>query len=175
MIQRAERLHFDRIRAEIDLFIANNLSFIHSDIFRANHKIEQARGYVEIKFPDASVARRGERILTEWLASNKLPYAAIRVRKYVFIRHLTVSKGNSLNTLCRKNRIPSSKVLAIGDSGNDLSMLDGRFGFVGASPGNAETEIKQAINNQGGYVAKNHYGRGVAEVISTLFPLSKSV
>ena len=58
------------------------------------------------------------------------------------ITHPDASKGNGLAALCRELRIPMDRVLALGDSGNDESML--RAAGIGVAMGNAPEFIKSA-------------------------------
>lgn len=60
------------------------------------------------------------------------------------ITHRDASKGNALEALSRMLQIPLSQTLAIGDSGNDLSMLQ-RAG-LGVAMGNAPAFVKEAAD-----------------------------
>lgn len=54
------------------------------------------------------------------------------------------SKGNALRYLCTKLEISPSQVMAIGDSGNDVSML--RYAGFSIAMGNADAQIRSAAN-----------------------------
>lgn len=56
------------------------------------------------------------------------------------ITHPDASKGNALETLCRMLGIPESQSMALGDSGNDESIL--RRAGLGVAMGNAPEHIK---------------------------------
>lgn len=56
------------------------------------------------------------------------------------ITHPAASKGNGLQALCRLLDIPAQQVLALGDSGNDESML--RAAGIGVAMGNAPDFLK---------------------------------
>lgn len=58
------------------------------------------------------------------------------------ITHPDATKGNALHRLSRLLDIPREAMLAIGDSGNDISML--RAAGTGIAMGNAPEEVKQA-------------------------------
>ena len=60
------------------------------------------------------------------------------------LTHPEASKGNGLAALCRLLDIPMESVLALGDSGNDESML--RSAGIGVAMGNAPDFIKSASN-----------------------------
>ena len=59
-------------------------------------------------------------------------------------------------------------MLAIGDSYNDISMIDGKLGFVGACVGNAEEEIKNIVKTGGGYIGNETAYKGVADILYQL-------
>ena len=58
------------------------------------------------------------------------------------LTHPDASKGNGLTVLCRLLDIPIGNVLALGDSGNDETML--RAAGIGVAMGNAPNFIKSA-------------------------------
>jgi Cof subfamily protein (haloacid dehalogenase superfamily) len=66
-----------------------------------------------------------------------------------------VSKGLALRALCQKFDIPTSKVLAIGNEGNDISML--RVAGLGIAMGNASAELKCHAD----VITKSNLERGV--------------
>ncbi|MEM2791397.1 MAG: HAD hydrolase family protein, partial [Thermofilaceae archaeon] len=80
------------------------------------------------------------------------------------ILHKSAGKGPTLLTLLKVLGIPEGAALCIGDAPNDLSMLDGSYGFMVAAVGNAE-EVKEAVRRAGGYVASRPRGEGVLEVL----------
>jgi hydroxymethylpyrimidine pyrophosphatase-like HAD family hydrolase len=61
--------------------------------------------------------------------------------------------------------IPAERVMAIGDSINDLDMLNGEHGFFPVAVANAEPEIKEAVKKAGGMVTEKPASDGVAEAI----------
>ncbi|HON72547.1 MAG TPA: HAD family hydrolase, partial [bacterium] len=80
----------------------------------------------------------------------------------------SAGKGNTVLTLSRHLGLLPEEVLVIGDSGNDKDMLDGRFGFRVATVSNAEPEIKETVERNGGYVAENPVSRGIIEIVNKL-------
>ncbi len=55
---------------------------------------------------------------------KSLPVSAVWASQSMFeITHIDATKGNALKTLCRMLDIPLSATMALGDSGNDVSML----------------------------------------------------
>lgn len=72
------------------------------------------------------------------------------------------SKGYALKHLTDHLNIPISKTIVIGDSFNDLSMLE--IAGIGVAMGNAEDKIK----NRCQYVSKSNDDNGVAHIIHEL-------
>lgn len=71
------------------------------------------------------------------------------------------SKGNALKTLATHLQLTADDVMAIGDQGNDLSML--RYATHSVAMGNAITEAKQLAR----YETKTNVNDGVAHAIET--------
>lgn len=88
-----------------------------------------------------------------------------RNKEIVHIGLATAGKGRTLHYLADKLGIESKEILVIGDSLNDESMLDGKYGFFPGVVGNAEAKIKKIVKRVGGIVASKSYGKGVAEII----------
>lgn len=60
------------------------------------------------------------------------------------ITHKNATKGVALKRLCRMLQIPMEQVLALGDSGNDLSML--QIAGLGVAMGNAPDALQRAAD-----------------------------
>ena len=88
-----------------------------------------------------------------------------RNSRLVQVQDAAAGKGNVLRALADVWGIAPHEVLAVGDSANDFSMLDGRHGFRAGAPGNADDAIKEAVRGVGGYVAEERVGLGVLEVL----------
>jgi Cof subfamily protein (haloacid dehalogenase superfamily) len=69
------------------------------------------------------------------------------------------NKKNALTRLCADFQIPSEAVLAIGDSRNDVPML--QWAGVGVAMANALPEVRQAVR----YVTADNVSDGVAQAI----------
>jgi hydroxymethylpyrimidine pyrophosphatase-like HAD family hydrolase len=69
------------------------------------------------------------------------------------------SKKNALKSLCADFQILPERVLAIGDSRNDVPML--RWAGVGVAMGNALPEVKESVR----YVTATNAEDGVALAI----------
>lgn len=78
------------------------------------------------------------------------------------ITHREASKGNGVRQLCRLLEIPMERVMALGDSGNDITML--REAGLGIAMGNAPDFVKAAADavtesngNDGAAIAIERY------------------
>lgn len=72
---------------------------------------------------------------------------------------MNVSKGQALKKLCKNLDISPQEVIAIGDSENDLSMLD--FAGLSVAMGNGAEKIKENVD----YITDLNDNHGVAKVI----------
>jgi Cof subfamily protein (haloacid dehalogenase superfamily) len=88
--------------------------------------------------------------------------------RYVEFTAESVSKGSALSILARYLGVRRDEVLAIGDSENDVPMLE--FAGIGVAVRNAREEVKQAAD----YVAHGESGDGVVEAVSR-FVLGRDV
>lgn len=77
-------------------------------------------------------------------------------------------KGPLLSMLADLRGYIPAQVLAVGDSVNDVTMLDGSRGFHAATVANAGAEIRDLVIAGKGYVAERRNGHGVNEVIGRL-------
>ncbi len=67
--------------------------------------------------------------------------------------------------LARLIDVPRENIFAAGDHHNDISMLNGQVAAMPACPANAIEEVKAAVREAGGYVAKREHGAGVREAL----------
>lgn len=72
---------------------------------------------------------------------------------------MNVSKGKALKKLCKKLDVSPHEVIAIGDSENDISMLD--FAGLSVAMENAAEDIKQEVD----YITDTNDNHGVGKVI----------
>lgn len=77
-------------------------------------------------------------------------------------------KGNTLLALSRHWGLQPHEVLAIGDSMNDRSMVDGKLGFLGCCVGNADEELKDIVRAGGGIIGEGCAWRSCMGIISKL-------
>jgi predicted mannosyl-3-phosphoglycerate phosphatase (HAD superfamily) len=93
-------------------------------------------------------------------------------RNSVYLRfcHVSYHKGAALAELQRLLGVAIDETFAAGDNFNDLPMLDGLFAKFVACPSNAIEEVKAAVRRQGGFVAAQDSGAGIAEALQHFFP-----
>jgi len=108
-------------------------------------------------------------ILNDTLKEFNIKGASVhRNENMITIYSEFAGKGNTLKALAESFNIKPDEVLAIGDSFNDLSMLDGHLGFVGACVENADENLKQIVLKNGGYVGKGNAFEGILDIINQL-------
>lgn len=93
---------------------------------------------IQVFFRKSMTREALEELLSRW---PELTCAAFS-DSYVEITAKGATKGDALEFLCRRLDIPQEKVMAIGDSENDISML--RFAGQAVAMGNAEEKVKEA-------------------------------
>ncbi|MEI6654908.1 MAG: HAD hydrolase family protein [Verrucomicrobiota bacterium] len=98
-------------------------------------------------------------------------------RNSVYLRfgHRDFQKGSSLSAVARHYSLGPANCFAIGDSHNDLEMLDPRHAQMAACPGNALAEVKEHVTSSGGYVAQAVHGAGVIEALRHFFPAQSNI
>ena len=79
---------------------------------------------------------------------------------YLEITHKDATKGKALEYLAKMLNIDKSEIIAIGDSYNDISMIE--YAGLGVVMGNACEEVKRRAD----YVTSTNNENGVAEVIN---------
>lgn len=107
-----------------------------------------------------------QRLDQEILKSPLLSYQRNGI--YLRFSHRDYHKGTAMAEVGRLIGVDVSRTFAIGDSHNDLDMLDPSLASHLACPGNACDEVKQRIVQSGGYVAEGIASRGVIEALKVL-------
>lgn len=88
---------------------------------------------------------------------------------YLRFSHQRYHKGTAMLEVARLLGLSSKEAFAIGDSHNDLDMLDPVMAGLLACPANACEEVKQRVKEAGGYVAQKEASHGVVEALEALF------
>jgi len=90
---------------------------------------------------------------------GKLVQVTQSKQRYVEITHVAATKGNALAQVAALLGIDSTEVMAIGDGGNDTSMI--RWAGIGVAMGNAAPAVQAAAD----FVTKSNNDAGVAFAI----------
>ena len=155
-------------RAHADLFSASQ-SVLAEVVDFVNQKTK-GRVIYEPEGPAGLIAASEEEMdrVTEFIkqARRKQPKFNYQ-RNTVYLRfcHADYHKGAALAELARLLKIPRENIFAAGDHHNDISMLDGKVAAMPSCPANAIDEVKDAVRNAGGYVARHEHGAGVYEAL----------
>jgi HAD superfamily hydrolase (TIGR01484 family) len=88
-------------------------------------------------------------------------------RNSIYLRfgHKGYQKGSSLAAVARHFSLSPEAIFAIGDSHNDIEMLDPHVAGMIACPANAIDEIIAHVRAQNGYVSQDSHSKGVIEAI----------
>lgn len=125
------------------------------------------RCIISIFFENPIEAEREERLLNSFFSTVNLLHCTRNYRILTVMRS-GFDKGSALNEVVQYFKVPPSEVVAVGDSTNDLTMFDERYGFYAATVQNAEDIVKRIVAARGGYIASKPRGAGVAELIHAL-------
>jgi hydroxymethylpyrimidine pyrophosphatase-like HAD family hydrolase len=174
MIQYAERRHLDVAVYFEERFLRLEGTVLHMEDMRGPHWRE-VRSMIEVvKTPPTFVRFMGRRSVEAMrVAFGDLPlhfkYEVWGEFEECAVTSLEATKENALARLCADLEIPSNRVLAIGDSRNDVPML--RWAGVGVAMGNAPLDVRQSV----GLVTAPCDEDGVARAIEhyVLEPLEK--
>ncbi len=113
------------------------------------------------------------RLKQETAAAENLSYQRNGI--YLRFSHQDYHKGSALVEVSRRVGLTPERTFAIGDSFNDLDMLDCDIATHLACPANACKEVKEQIGQYGGYIANSDAGLGVIEALGVTFSTGKEV
>lgn len=145
---------------------------------RVRHEIEEHTGaqWMEMAGEPAGVISRTEEEMA-WIVSHIAPIIAAEPllawqRNSIYLRfgHRDFQKGSSLSEIARIHGRSAENCFAIGDSHNDIEMLDRNHSAMAACPANAVEEIKLAIVERGGLITRSAHGHGTVEALQHFFP-----
>ncbi len=89
------------------------------------------------------------------------------LRNTIYLRfsHKEHHKGSSLAEIARRCGVGKERVFVIGDGHNDLDMLSADYAGMIACPANADTDVKEHVREQGGYVCDGRASLGAIEAM----------
>jgi len=126
--------------------------------------LDTRAGWFSLVYNTVEQARKTEKLLQQLIE----PHPELTVnRNFVFVGLIprNGTKGKAVRFLAEVLNILTERVMTIGDSINDLDMLNGEHGFFPVAVANAEPEIKEAALKAGGMVTTQPASDGVAEAI----------
>jgi HAD superfamily hydrolase (TIGR01484 family) len=123
---------------------------------------------LEIHFPTSELAASACLLMEKWL--EQVPDMHIhRNRMMANLVHKASGKGYALQQAALAKGFAAKQVLAIGDSLNDLSMLDGSYGFLCGTVENADPVVKQAVMDNKGIVSNKPASQGLLDILEKNF------
>jgi hydroxymethylpyrimidine pyrophosphatase-like HAD family hydrolase len=148
MIHHAERLRLDVAVYFEERFLRLEGTAMHMEDMRGPHWREVGSLIDVVKTPPTFVRFMGRDSVEAMRgAFAELPlhfkYEVWGEFEECAVTSLEATKENALARLCADLKIPSSRVLAIGDSRNDVPML--RWAGIGVAMGNAPSDVRQAV------------------------------
>jgi HAD superfamily hydrolase (TIGR01484 family) len=153
--------------------------FKHSKKLLAHlrHEVEQHTGaqWIELEGDPAGIISKTEEEM-EWIVAHIGPIVAAEPhlswqRNSIYLRfgHRDFQKGSSLTHVAGLYQLPVSQRFAIGDSHNDLDMLDPSNAGMTACPANAVADIKEKVSGTGGLITRAAHGHGSIEALRHYF------
>lgn len=140
-------------------------------------QVEQHTGaqWIEMTGEPAGVISQSEEEM-EWIVDRIEPLVAAEPhltwqRNSIYLRfgHRDFQKGSSLTHVAGHYQLPVSRRFAIGDSHNDLEMLDPANAGMTACPANAVADVHAKILSNGGLISKSTHGHGAIEALRHYF------
>ena len=98
--------------------------------------------------------------------------STVRNGPYFRFAHVDYHKGSCLAEIQKLLDLTPSSTFIAGDNLNDLPMLQRKFGHYIACPSNSVPEVITQVKKEGGYIASQEAGAGIAEALFHWFPLS---
>jgi hypothetical protein len=144
---------------------------------RIRHEVEHHTGaqWLEMAGEPAGIISRTDEEMA-WIVDHITPLAAAEPnlswqRNSIWLRfgHRNFHKGSSLAQIARIYQLPAASCFAMGDSHNDLEMLDPTHAGMTACPANAVGVIQEKILASGGLVTRAIHGAGAIEALEHFF------
>lgn len=139
---------------------------IHVD--RSTDETEFRRGYVELRYPNPELAKQARSLVLPMLEKERSLMAAVRNNRLLAFRHPLSRKAFPLRLLAEWLGLTPYQVAAVGDSHNDLTMIDGGCGFLGAAVANADPDVADAVIKGGGIHLPKERSKGVGFLLEML-------
>ena len=122
--------------------------------------------YLEFETPEQSISAF-EKLSARADDSHRLQFS--RNNRGLSVHARNRSKGPALSHLLRAWGIPQEQTLVIGDSLNDLCMMNGDYHYLVATVANADPVIRAAVEKKKGIISEHPCGKGVMDIFGKLF------
>lgn len=148
---------------------------------KIRHEVTEHTGakWIQMDGEPAGIISQSEEEM-EWIINHIAPIICVEPhfswqRNSIYLRfgHRDFQKGSTLGQIAAHYGLPAANCFAIGDSHNDMEMLDPANAGMTACPSNAVPEIKAKIISTGGLVTLAAHGHGSIEALNHYFPASK--
>ena len=140
-------------------------------------QVEQHTGaqWIAMNGEPAGVISQSEEEM-EWIVDRIEPLVAAEPnltwqRNSIYLRfgHRDFQKGSSLSQVAKHYSLTAAACFAIGDSHNDLEMLDPAHAAMTACPANAIAAVRDKVTATGGLITQAAHGRGSIEAVRHYF------
>lgn len=131
-------------------------------------EIAKSRNMIDLWFDHVEDARAFEKNLSNRLKTENEELCCNRNYCLVQILYYRTGKGNTVARLAEHLGLQPENVLVVGDSDNDINMLDGHLGFLSATVSNADPAVKECVAKCGGYVVSQPVSKGFIEIVKKL-------
>ena len=161
----------------------------HKKLFRKHRRLlKSIRSWIEKETATVWGEQEGEPAGMEASSVEEMNAIVVRLKQetaeaenlsfqrngvYLRFSHESYHKGSALAEVGRLMEIAPERTFAIGDSFNDLDMLDRSIANSLACPANADMEVKEQISRQDGYIASANAGLGAIEALNSIFSISQ--
>jgi HAD superfamily hydrolase (TIGR01484 family) len=145
---------------------------------RLRREIEDQTGarWIEMDGEPAGIIAQSEDEM-EWIVAHIEPLAAAEPhlgwhRNSIYLRfgHRDFQKGSALSHLATRYGLTADRTFAMGDSHNDLEMLDPKHTGMIACPANSVDDIRNKVATAGGLLTRASHGHGAIEALLHYFP-----
>lgn len=144
---------------------------------RIRAEVEEHTGaqWIEMHGEPAGIISRTEEEM-EWIVAHITPiihaephFSWQRNSIYLRFGHRDIQKGSSLSRIAQHYQLTHAQCFAMGDSHNDMEMLDPAHAAMAACPANAVDAIQRKIQATGGRITRGAHGQGVVEALQHYF------
>ena len=135
--------------------------------FRSHNWILFSDFGLEAHYPSEETAAGAQKVLQELLGQRR-DVQLHRNRMMLNVVPAGTGKGAALLHASKFFGLKPEQVIAFGDSDNDVSMLDGRYGFRSGTVSKSSRQVQKAVLANGGYLATQRASHGVCHVLKRL-------